>query len=82
MIRHVKRTALLVLGILFLLLGVVGLFLPFLQGVLFLIIGFLLISICVPQVREWMMSHTRKYPALHDKVEKIDAWLRGKIGEL
>ncbi|MBX4192499.1 DUF454 family protein [Candidatus Parcubacteria bacterium] len=82
MIKHVKRTLLLVLGVLFLILGVIGLFLPFLQGVLFLAIGLLIISICLPQVREWMMVHTRKYPKLHDRVEKLDEWLRNKIGEI
>ena len=82
MIKHFKKTALLVVGVLFLILGVVGLALPFLQGFLFLIVGFLLISITVPQVREWSVKHTQKYPRLHEKVEKIDAWLRNMIGEI
>ena len=82
MIKHFKRTALLVLGVFFLILGVVGLALPFLQGFLFLLIGILLISICVPRVREYMVSHTQKYPRIHEQVEKLDAWLRGKIGEI
>ncbi|MEK7612874.1 MAG: hypothetical protein AAB449_01875 [Patescibacteria group bacterium] len=82
MIKHFKRTALLIVGVLFLILGVVGLALPFLQGFLFLIVGFLLVSICIPQVREWSVVHTRKYPKLHETVEKIDAWLRNVIGEI
>lgn len=82
MIKHFKRTALLVLGTLFIILGVVGLFLPFLQGFLFLIVGFLLVSICIPHVRAWGEVHTRKYPKVHAMVEKVDAWLRNVVGEV
>jgi uncharacterized membrane protein YbaN (DUF454 family) len=82
MIRHLKRTVILVLGILCLLLAVVGSVLPFLQGWFFLILGVLLISICVPQVREYMERHTRRYPKLHEMVMRIDRWLRNAIGEV
>ena len=40
--KHAKRILVLTVGIIFILLGLVGLALPFLQGILFLIIGFLL----------------------------------------
>jgi hypothetical protein len=82
MIRNLKRTLLLILGVLCLVLAVVGAALPFLQGWFFLILGILLISICVPQVRTYMEQHTRKYPKLHAMVERIDRWLRSNIGEV
>ena len=41
---QVKRVAILILGWCFILLGIVGLFLPILQGVLFLLIGLIILS--------------------------------------
>lgn len=41
---RVKRIALLLMGWGFIVLGVIGLFLPILQGVLFLIVGLLILS--------------------------------------
>lgn len=42
--RHVKRIVLLVVGWGFILLGIAGLFLPILQGILFLLIGLFILS--------------------------------------
>ena len=79
---HVKRIAVLTLGIIFLALGLIGLFLPFLQGFLFLAIGILLLSLYSPTLRAWMESHTRRWPKFHEVVTKVDAWMRRVIGEV
>lgn len=42
--RLVKRVVILILGWGFVLLGIVGLFLPILQGVLFLLVGLIILS--------------------------------------
>ena len=42
--RRVKRIAVLLLGWIFIVLGIVGLFLPVLQGILFLLIGLIILS--------------------------------------
>ena len=42
--RPVKRVFILALGWTFIVLGILGLFLPILQGILFLLIGFILLS--------------------------------------
>ena len=42
--RRVKRYAILILGWVFIFLGILGLFLPILQGILFLTIGLILLS--------------------------------------
>jgi len=42
--QQVKRVAVLILGWAFILLGIAGLFLPILQGVLFLFIGLIILS--------------------------------------
>jgi len=38
----------------FIIFGLVGLVLPFLQGILFLAIGFILLSLWSPRIREYM----------------------------
>jgi uncharacterized membrane protein YbaN (DUF454 family) len=78
---YIKRTIILILGVVFVLLGIAGLFLPFLQGFLFLVVGLLLLSTVSPRLRAWVESHTRRWPKFHSWVEKADAWLRRVIGE-
>ena len=79
---HAKRIIIFALGIAFLLLGVVGLFLPFLQGFLFLAVGILLLSLYSPTLRGWVEKHTRRWPKFHELVMKVDAWLRRTVGEV
>jgi uncharacterized protein len=78
---YIKRAIILTLGVAFVLLGIAGLFLPFLQGFLFLAVGLLLLSTVSPRLRAWVESHTRRWPKLHGWVEKADAWMRRVIGE-
>ena len=42
--RKFKRAAILVVGWAFILIGIVGLFLPILQGILFIVIGLVILS--------------------------------------
>ena len=44
MAQKLKRIAVIVIGWVFLLLGIAGLFLPILQGVLFILIGLMILS--------------------------------------
>jgi uncharacterized membrane protein YbaN (DUF454 family) len=53
-----------ILGWSLLLLGVVGLFLPILQGVLFLAMGAALLSPDIPLFHRMLVSLERRYPAL------------------
>jgi len=76
--QALKRAAVLVLGWAFILLGIVGLFLPILQGVVFLLIGLIILS------SEYVWAHhllarLRRYPAV-DRVivtatEKAKSWM-------
>ena len=59
MTRTAWRVGRIVLGVLFLFLGVIGLFLPFLQGILFLVIGLSFLSnesIYARRSMEWLRS--------------------------
>ena len=81
MLKHTKRALVLIVGALFVVFGIIGLFLPFLQGILFLVIGALLLSAYSPSLREWMQTHTRKYPKLHYWVLRAEAWVERIIGK-
>lgn len=78
--KRLKRVLVFSAGIIFVLLGLVGLALPFLQGVLFIIIGIILLSIASPTVRVWAERHTRKFPKVHAMVEKMEKRITDIIG--
>lgn len=82
MFRKIKRKLVLLTGILFIVLGLLGLALPFLQGFLFLAIGVILLSLHSPKIREWTNLHTKKYPRIHTAIEKLEKWIIGIVGEL
>jgi len=78
--KEIKRILVLTAGVIFIILGILGLALPFLQGILFLIIGLILFSIASSKARRWTESHTIRYPKLHAFVEKTEKWMTGIIG--
>ncbi len=75
-----KRWAILIAGWFFIFLGILGLFLPFLQGILFLVIGLLLLA----QVQHWprrlLDRLKRRYPKLGGMVEKSEERVKGWFG--
>lgn len=79
--KDLKRILLFTFAIIFIILGVVGLALPFLQGFLFLAIGLILLSIASPRARSWIESHTRKSPKIHTFVEKVEKRITDIIGQ-
>ena len=78
--KQTKRILVLSLGVAFIIFGLVGLVLPFLQGFLFLAIGLLLLSLYSPTIRAWMDKHTVRYPKLHAMVAKAEEWVVKVIG--
>ncbi len=78
--RELKRILVISLSIIFLVLGLAGLVLPFLQGWLFLIISFLLLSMYSPALRRFMDKHTVKYPKIHAMVGKAQHWTERVFG--
>jgi len=62
MITLTKKFMTLVLGWFFIVLGFIGLFLPFLQGILFMIIGLALISRESEIARKLLNRLKKKYP--------------------
>lgn len=73
MARSLKRYVILSLGWFFVFLGILGLFLPILQGILFLLIGFILLS----RESEWAKRQLEKlksrYPRFAEKYDEAEA---------
>jgi hypothetical protein len=73
--RGVKIT----LGLILLPLGVVGLFLPFLQGVLFLLIAVALLSSEIPYVARLRDRVRERFPGPWEKAEELGDRIRNKF---
>ena len=69
MARLIKRIAVLTLGWLFILFGIVGLVLPVLQGVLFLLIGLALLSTESETARRLLERVRARFPRLSERIE-------------
>ena len=76
--RGIRHYIILTLGWIFIFLGILGLFLPILQGILFLCIGGLLLSSESPRMRLLIMKLGRRYPKLREALTaakgKARAW--------
>jgi uncharacterized membrane protein YbaN (DUF454 family) len=73
----IKRIGLLIIGWLFIVLGVLGLFLPFLQGVLFILVGLAILSSRSEIIKRFLRHLEERHPHLHERVEKWKAKIRG-----
>lgn len=82
MMKTTKRAVVLIIAILFLILGVVGLVLPFLQGLLFLAVGFILLFFLFPSLREKTQKHTVKYPKFHAMMLKVEDFIGRILGDI
>ena len=65
------RVSVLTLGWVLILLGVVGLFLPILQGGLMLALGFALLSIGSQTIHLWMRSLMGRWPKIWRRLERL-----------
>ena len=69
-----RRILILSAGWLFIVLGVLGLFLPFLQGILFLMIGLYLLSLESARARLLRRRLRVRYPGLATKFDEAKHW--------
>ncbi|MDP2982476.1 MAG: PGPGW domain-containing protein [Candidatus Latescibacter sp.] len=66
-----KRFFRIVIGIFCLILGVIGLFFPILQGILFIIIGLLVLAPESKRIRQLLARFRLKYPGVFEKAEQM-----------
>lgn len=74
-----KRVGILALGWSFITLGIVGLVLPFLQGVLFLLIGLAILSKESPTAHRWLVAFRKRHPKLDKPLRRATAWMRAQM---
>ena len=85
MTSYVKRILTLIAGWSFILLGIVGLFLPILQGVLFLLVGLIILSTEYVWANRLLSKVRERFPRLgrtaDQATQKATAWLRRISGQ-
>ena len=75
-----KNSVMLIIGWFFVGLGILGLFLPILQGVLFIMIGLAILSTRSEKIKRLLKHLEDRYPHHHERVvvwrEKIRKWFK------
>ncbi len=75
-----KNSVMLIIGWFFVGLGILGLFLPFLQGILFIMIGLAILSTRSEMIKRLLKHLEDHYPRHHERVvvwrEKIRKWFK------
>lgn len=77
--RRKRNWLVYILGWIFLILGIAGLVLPFLQGILFIVIGLALLSREVEWARRLRGRVLDRYPTLKPKVRRSEAYVRATM---
>lgn len=76
MLQGLRKIIHILIGMLLLLLGLLGLALPVLNGTIFLIIGFIILSFESPYIERKLLFLTEKNPTLHKWYTKLNRILR------
>ena len=75
-----KKIVILIVGWFFIGLGILGLFLPILQGILFIMIGLAILSTRSELVKRFLRHIEERYPQHHKRMEiwreKIRNWFK------
>ncbi|MBI3811429.1 MAG: PGPGW domain-containing protein [Nitrospirae bacterium] len=74
-----KKTAIYLIGWFFILLGIVGLFLPVLQGILFILIGLLVLSKESVTARNIIHKIEKRYPTQYRKMHELNERLKKRF---
>jgi uncharacterized membrane protein YbaN (DUF454 family) len=78
--KHVKRVVVLAIGWLLIAFGVIGLFLPVLQGVLFILLGLWVLSTESATAKRWLEQARQRHPKADAKLKQWGRWWRRKLG--
>lgn len=74
--KNIKEIFHITLGILCVIIGLAGLVLPILNGILFLLIGFILLSFEIPYVETQLSKYANKNKIVGVWYEKLNKWMR------
>ncbi len=73
--RHVKKVAVLIAGWSFIVLGIAGLFLPVLQGILFLCIGLVILSTEYVWAHHLLNHFKTRFPRIAKVIVDAETWV-------
>ncbi len=79
MLARVKRWAILGLGTVLVLLGILGLFLPVLQGILLLLLGLLVLSYEWAPAKRQLDRLRARYPAASERIDAIERRIKARL---
>jgi hypothetical protein len=79
-LHPVWRIMKIIVGIAFLGLGFIGLFLPVLQGVLFMLVGLAILSTESPRIRRLLDEIKRRHPGPWQKAHTLKERMRARFG--
>ncbi|MCX5834208.1 MAG: hypothetical protein NTV99_06820 [Deltaproteobacteria bacterium] len=66
-------------GWFFVVLGIIGCFLPILQGILFMMIGFMILAPEVPFIHRLLLKMQSRYPEVFQKAEEFKKKIKAGI---
>ena len=78
---QLKKIGILIVGWLFIGLGILGLFLPVLQGILFMMVGLAILSTRSELVKRFLKHLEERYPQHHKRVEVWKEKIRNFFGK-
>lgn len=76
-----RHGAIIFIALVLIIAGVAGLVLPLLPGILFIVVGLLLLSAYSPRFEFWLHEQTKKYPPFHKMVLDLQAFIERIIGK-
>ena len=82
MVYQVRRLATISLGVLSLVVGVIGGFIPIFQGWIFVLLGLTLLAREVPFVRHRLDAVKQRYPRQAEQLDRLKAkWLPNRVAK-
>jgi uncharacterized membrane protein YbaN (DUF454 family) len=77
---QIKKVVTLVVGWVLIAIGVVGLFLPFLQGILLILLGLYLLSRESEVARHWFERGRKRFPRVDARLKQWRRWWHQRLG--
>ncbi len=72
--KHIGKITVQIIAFVFLIAGILGLFLPFLQGIIFLIIGLYLLSLISPSIRRRLHELGQRHSVVGKVLAKLETF--------
>ena len=74
--KIIKRTTYIALAIILIAVGILGIILPVLNGTIFLLLGFILLSFESPFIHSHLQRIAAKNDTVNSLYKKLDNWMR------